>query len=259
MSKSRIANSLGILASIIITLGVASIPMAKEITIGAGAAPTENIFNKIKEPLKAATGVTITIISNGPYQALKDLDKGTIDAATGGLTFHDWMTMMVKKGYPIPHKNAYNSRVIGKDLVKVLTNKDVRVKSLSKQQLTAIFTGKTKNWSEVEGPDKPVIVILGSKIPGTQAVFQKIIMDGADYTTEAVNGTTAIDLKNKVIAIPGGVCLGPMSLTNDDSINAPQIPEVGRPITIITMGEPTGSVKIMLDYIRGEGQKYIAH
>lgn len=243
--------------AMILAAGFTSTAMAEDVKIGAGAAPTENVFNKIQEPLKTATGISITIISNGPSQALKDLDAGTIDAAAGGVTFQDWMGMMDKEGYAIPDKAAYKSRVIGKDVVKVLTNKDVTVKSLSKDQLAAIFTGKTKNWSEVGGPDKPVVVILGSKIPGTQAVFQKQVLAGAEFTKDAVEGTTAPDIKDKVIATSGAVCLGPMSVV-DDSINAPEIPEIGRPITIITKGEPTGGVKTMLDFIRGEGQKYIA-
>ena len=84
---------------------------------------------------------------------------------------------MEKEGYAIADKSIYKNRVIGKDIVKVMSNKDVTVATLSKEQLVGIFTGKTKNWSEVGGPDKPVVVILGSKIPGTQAVFQKQILN----------------------------------------------------------------------------------
>ncbi len=256
MSRRWISNSLKVAMALILTGGIATTAWAEEVKVGAGAAPTENVFNKIKEPMAKAIGVNVMIIDNGPSQALKDLDAGKIDAAAGGVTFPDWMKMMDKEGYAIPDKSVYKSRVIGKDVVKVMTNMDVTVKSLSKEQLAGIFTGKIKNWSAVGGPDKPIVVLLGSKIPGTQSVFQKQILDGADYTKEMVEGTTAPDLKTKVAATPGGVCLGPMSVL-DATINAPAIPEVGRPITIITKGEPTGAVKRMLDFIRGEGQQYI--
>lgn len=256
MSRRWITSTLKVAMTLILAGGIATTAWAEEVKIGAGAAPTENVFNKIKEPMAKAIGVEITIISNGPSQALKDLDAGKIAAAAGGLTFPDWMKMMDKEGYAIPDKSAYKSRVIGKDVIKVLTNKDVPVTSLSKEQLAGIFTGKIRNWSAVGGPDMPIVVLLGSKIPGTQAVFKKQIMDGADYTTEMVEGTTAVDLKERVIATSGAICLGPMSVV-DATINAPQIPEVGRPITIITKGEPSGTIKKVLDYIRGEGQQYI--
>lgn len=256
MSKRWIACSFKVAMAFILAGGIAGTALAEEIKVGAGAAPTENVFNKIKEPLEKATGVALTIISNGPEQALKDLDAGLVDAAAGGITFPDWMDMMTKANYPVPDKSIYKNRVIGKDIVKVLTNKDVTVKNLSKEQLTSIFTGKAKNWSEVGGPNLPIVVVTGTKIPGTLKVFQKQILEGAEYTKDAVESTDAAEMKNKVVATSGAVCLGPMAKV-DATINAPEIPEVGRPITIITKGEPAGGVKKMLDYIRGEGQQFI--
>lgn len=237
-------------------VGIASGVLAEEVKIGAGAAPTENIFNKIKEPFQKATGITLTIVDTGPSQALKDLDSGAVEAASGGLTFGDWMDMMAKEGYPIADKSVYKNRVIGKDIVKVFTNKGVTVANLSKTQLAAIFTGKTKNWSEVGGPSIPIIVILGTKIPGTQNVFQKQAMDGAAYLVGAMEGTTAQDLKEKVKATAGAVCLGPMTLA-DASVNVPAIPEIGRPITLITKGAPGAGLQKVIDFINGEGKQYI--
>lgn len=230
--------------------------VAEEIRIGTGAAATENIFKKIQEPLEKATGVKLVVISNGPSEALKDLDKGSVQAAVGGLTFPDWMALMEKEGYAIADKSAYKNRVIGKDIVKVLVHKDVTVKQLSNDQLKAIFTGKATNWKEAGGPDLPIVVLLGSKIPGTQAVFQKQAMGGEPFTAVFKEGTTAEDLKSTLVATPGGVCVGAVSQI-DGTVNAPEIAEFGRPITLLTKGEPSPGVLKMLEFIRGEGKKYI--
>ena len=147
--------------------GIADIAFAEAVKIGTGAAATENIFNKIKNPMEKANGVNLIILANGPVQALKDLDAGSIDAAVGGVTFLDWMAMMDKEGYAIPDKTVYKNQVIGKDFIKVLTNKDVTLASLSKEQLAAIFTGRTKNWAEVGGPDTAVVVLVGGITTGT--------------------------------------------------------------------------------------------
>ncbi len=231
---------------------------AQEVRVGAGAAPTENVFSKIKEPMEAATGLKLVLISNGPVEALKDLDKGAVDAASGGITFQDWMTMMEKEGYAIPDKGVYKSRVIGKDIVKVLVNPAAQVSKLSKDQLKAVFTGKAKSWKDVGGADIPIVLVWGDKIPGTQSVFQKQIMDGEPYPKEGlVQATTAADVKAKVLETKGAVGVGPLSIV-DSTVLAPEIPEVGRPITLITKGAPTPDVLKMLDYIQGEGQKYLA-
>ncbi len=257
MSQSWSISSFKLIAVLMILGGVMGTALAEEVKVGAGAAATENIFNKIKEPMEKATSIQLTVISGGPVQALKDLDSGIVEAAAGGLTFPDWMALMEKEGNAIPDKSIYKNRVIGKDVVKVLTNKDVTVTALSMEQLTAIFTGKAKNWSEVGGPSKPIVVIVGSKIPGTNAVFQKQAMNGEPYTKEAIEGTTIDDLKSRVAATSGAVSLGAMSQI-DATINAPAIPEFGRPITLITKGAPSAGLQKMLDFISGPGQNLIA-
>ena len=255
MGKSIVSGAVLVAAAFFI-LNQVSPCMAEEVKIGAGAAPTENVFKKIMGPMEKSIGVKVVLVSNGPSDALKDLDKGSVDAASGGVTFPDWMAMMDKEGYQIPDKSAYKHRVIGKDVVKVLTNKDVTVKQLSKDQLKGIFCGTAKNWKEVGGPDKPIVVFLGTKIPGTQSVFQKQAMDGSAYTKDAKEAATAEDLKAKVAATAGAVCLGPASIV-DGSVNTPEIPEIGRPITLITKGEPSPGIVKVLEYIRGEGKKLI--
>lgn len=229
--------------------------IGQSIKVAAGAAPTENVFEKIRVPLAKATGVQLTLISNGPIEALKELDKGTVDAASGGLTFPDWITMMEESGYRIPDKAAYKYRVIGKDIVKVITNRNVQIRQLSKEQLKAIFTGKVRNWKQIGGADQPLVLILGTKIPGTMTVFRKYIMDGEAYPAGVVTAGTAAEIKAKIMGTPGAIGLGPMS-TADASVNAPAIPEVGRPITLITRGEPSPAVARMLEFIRTAGRSY---
>ncbi len=243
--------------AVLMALILPALALAEEIKVGAGAAPTENVFNKIKEPFEKASGITLTLISNGPEAALKDLDKGLLDAATGGVAFPDWMEMMEKGGYKIPDKNAYKYRVIGKDNIKVIVNKANPVKKLSKEQLKDIFTGKIVNWKEVGVKDMPITVVWGSKIPGTNSVFMKQVMGGEPFSKKVQESTTAAEIKKLVASTPGAIGLGPVSIV-DATIASPETPEVGRPITLITKGAPSANVLKMLDFIRGEGQKYLA-
>ncbi len=256
MLKARSVRFFKTVACAICCVAAVGTAWADEVKIGAEAAAIENIFKKIQGPMEQASGDKLTLIFNGPAQAFKDLDKDVVDAAIGGITFPDWIRLMEKEGYPVPNKALYKARVIGKDVVRVLTNKDVTVTELSKEQLTAIFSGKIKNWSEVGGPQLPVKVVLGSKIPGTQAVFQKIIMDGGEYSKEVIEGTDAADVKSRVIATSGAVSLGALAQV-DDTVNAPKIPVVGRPITMIVKRDMSPGLQRMVDYIRGPGQELI--
>lgn len=238
----------------LITMSTSS--WAKELKLSVGQSAAD-LLNKISYPLERSLGMKLDITIAGLAQVLKDLDAGKVDAAIGGSEFTDWMALMEKEGYKIPDKSVYKHWVIGKDIVKVLINRDITVTTLSKAQLASIFTGQAKNWSEVGGEDKPIVVILASHLPATQALIKKQIMEGAEYTKDAVQVTSADDLKNRIIRNSGAVGFGAQSQV-DHLINAPSIPEIGRPITLITKGAPSETVQTLMNYINGDGKKYIA-
>jgi phosphate transport system substrate-binding protein len=256
MKKDRIA-AIVLSLTMGLMLSICSRAWSEEVKVGAGAAPTENVFNKIKEPMEKRTGLKLMLISNGPVAALKDLDKGAVDAASGGLSFADWMALMEKEGYQTVNQKVYQHRVIGRDTIRLLVHKETRVRNLNKEQLKGIFTGKLTNWSQVGGPNVPIVVVYGKQIPGTQSFFQKAIMDGEPYVQSAMEATTAADVKEKVAATPGAVGLGPAAAP-DASINSLGLPMAGRPITLITKGAPSPAVAKMLSFIDGEGQQYVS-
>ena len=255
MSKRKLKHFFTVLFTVTILMNICVSSWAKELKLSVGQSAAD-LLNKISYPLEKSLGIKLAININGLAQVLKDLDAGKVDAAIVGSDFTDWMALMEKEGYKIPDKSVYKHWVIGKDLVKVLINRDVTVTELSKTQLASVFTGKAKNWSEVGGEDKPIVVILASQLPATQALVKKQIMDGAEYTKEAVQVTSAEDLKNMIVRNTGAVGFGALSQV-DHLVNAPTVPEIGRPITLITRGEPSETVQILLNYIKSDGQKYI--
>lgn len=228
---------------------------ADEVRVGAGAAATENILKKIQQPMAQEIGLTMTILDNGPVEAFLLLDKNDADIIFGGVAFPEWLAMMEKAGHKVEHPENYKNRVIGKDLIHVITSKDLGVTTLSKDQLKGIFTGKTTNWKDVGGPDQNIELVLGTKIPGTQAVFQKQIMDGEAYASQATQVATAKDIHDSIGKAKAAIGLAPSSLL-DDTVTKLQTPEVGRPITAVTKGAPPAVAVKLLTYINGDGQKY---
>ncbi|MCC6026347.1 MAG: substrate-binding domain-containing protein [Caldimicrobium sp.] len=228
----------------------------EEIKIGAGAAPTENILKPIKPYFEKATGIKLQILDYGPKQAMLELEKGVIDAASAGLSFEDWLDLMKKEGVPVKDPASLNFVEIGKDRIVVLIHKDNPVNELSKDQLKGIFTGKITNWKEVGGKDMPIIVVWGKLIPGTNKLFVEKILDGEPVLKEVLETTTAAEIKNIVAITPEAIGIGPLAVV-DGSVKAPKIPDISRPITLVTKGKPSAKVQKLIDFIKGEGQKYI--
>jgi phosphate transport system substrate-binding protein len=255
MPVTRIVTRSICILGLLIILG-SPLVFAEEVKIGAGAAASEDIFYKIMEPMEKSIGVKLVMVTDGPSAALRSLDNDLVMAAVGGISFQDWMTMMEKEGDKPRTPSEYKYRVIGQSIIKVIANKSIQVKKLSKDQLKGIFTGKITNWKEVGGADIPFKIVYGTKISGTNSVFQTQIMDGEPYTKNILEASTAPDVKAKVVATPGAIGLTTKSLV-DETVSTPEIPEVGRPITMITKGEIPYSMQKVLDYIRGDGQKFI--
>lgn len=239
-----------------LTLFCAEWCMGEEIKVGAGAAPTENILKPIKEAFEKATGYRLTILASGPKVALQDLQAGALDAAAAGLEMGDWLALMKKEGAEVRDAAALQAVEVGRDRIVVLTHKSNPVSKLSKDQLKGIFTGKTASWKEVGGADLPIIVVWGTLIPGTNAMFAKATLDGEAVTKEVLEANTAEDVRQNVAANPEAVGIGPVAVINE-TVRSPETPEIGRPINFVTIGKPSPKVQKLIDFVRGEGQKLV--
>ena len=144
------------------------------------------------------------------------------------------------------------------------------VTDLSKDQLSGIYTGTIKNWSEVGGSSMPIVVVGREAGSGTRSAFEEIlkIEDKCAYANE-LDSTGAV--MAKVASTPGAI--GYVSLDAvDDSVIAAKLDGVeptaenikagtyfmSRPFVMATKGEISAQndlVKTWFDYVfSSEGQ-----
>lgn len=239
-----------LISALVTTAGAASIK------VDGGAAPINNIFRKVQEHYTKKTGNVLVITEEGPDLALQAVSEGKIDIASAGLAQEDWFKMMDEKKLAVKDKDQLKFRVIGKDLVKVITHSGVKLEKLSNVQLKGLFSGKTKNWKEVGGPDQKVQVVFGEKIPGTHKFVSKKLMSGGDFAKERVLSGTAPEVIEKVKTTPGAIGLAPMGLDLAGT-NVPKIETLGRPISVATKGVPSKEILELFGFIEKEGQQYL--
>jgi phosphate transport system substrate-binding protein len=228
----------------------------EDLKIGAGGAPTENVLKPVRAAFEAATGIKLYIVSSGPKNALTDLQKGELDAAAAGLTYQDWLAMMKKEGADVKDPAAFTPVVVGKDRVQVIVHKENKIKALTAEQIQGIFSGSIGSWKELGGEDLPILVVVGKLTPGTNSMFFNKFLGGKEVTKDILDATTAEDVRLNVASNASAVGFGPSSLV-DASVNAPQTPELSRDITLVTKGKPSAKVQKLIDYIKGDGRKYI--
>ena len=80
------------------------------------------------------------------------------------------------------------------DGLSVYVSAENPIKELTVEQLELIFTGKTKNWKEVGGPDAPITVYSRENSSGTYEFFKEHVLKGKDFaaSTQTMPGTAAV-------------------------------------------------------------------
>ncbi|MBV8202752.1 MAG: phosphate ABC transporter substrate-binding/OmpA family protein [Acidobacteria bacterium] len=174
--------------------------------------------------------------------------------------------------------------VIGYDGIAVIVHPQNPVSELTIAQLSDLFTGKLRNWSEVGGSDLPVRLISRPSYSGTFSFFRDKVLRrgndkgpedyaaGADFVEE--NGA----ILEKVAREPGAISyvgigwvtpavktLGVSSKPGQPAVRASVATvrtgtyPIYRPLLMYSRGEPHGPARELLAFIlSSDGQKLVA-
>ena len=207
--------------------------------------------------------VSITIDAGGSGEGLKQVSEGTVDIGNSDVAAEDKLDETAAKEL-VDHQVCVVT-------MAPIVNKDVAeagVKSLTKEQLISIFTGKTTNWKDVGGPDEDIVLVTRPESSGTRATFQKYALDGNE---EASNTSMETDdsgvLLTNVKSTNGAIGYVALSyLTGDAGVETVEIDDVEPTLEntysgkypvwtfehMYTKGEPNEVTKAFLDYITGD-------
>lgn len=206
---------------------------------------------------------SITIDAGGSGEGLKQVSEGTVDIGNSDVAAEDKLDETAAKEL-VDHQVCVVT-------MAPIVNKDVAeagVKSLTKEQLISIFTGKTTNWKDVGGPDEDIVLVTRPESSGTRATFQKYALDGNE---EASNTSMETDdsgvLLTNVKSTNGAIGYVALSyLTGDAGVETVAIDDVEPTLEntysgkypvwtfehMYTKGEPNEVTKAFLDYITGD-------
>lgn len=81
----------------------------------------------------------------------------------------------------------------------IIVNKDVTLTNITTAQLKDIYSGKTTNWSQVGGPNLPIVVVSRPASSGTRATFAKYVLGGPETISgpsHLTNDSTGVVITN---------------------------------------------------------------
>lgn len=241
---------------------LASAAIAETLEVSGSTTVQERAFKGADDKLKTVTGMDIKFLPVGSGRGLMALVDGKVPVSATSETLADTVESAKKaakdmdKTFAAPANLVFHE--ISRDSIVVIVHKDNSVGSLTKAQLKDLNTGKVKNWKEVGGPDLAVRVISSHAGSATRSVFQKQMMDGAEYVAGFAEIRTTKEEINEVSKDKGGI--GAVSeafiAANKGQSKVVKTPEIVRPLALITVGEPKPEVKKLIDYfLSAEGKK----
>ncbi len=223
---------------------------ADEIRVEGGGAAVHAVFIPMKELFEKSTGHKLIVTVTTPIKGLIALEKGKADVATAAVGLTDLIKGAAREGVIIDPATL-DYKIIAEEHTVVMLHKSNRVRSLSKEQLKGIFTGKIRNWKEVGGVDSEIVVVWGKDTPGQNAQFSEIILDNAPLTPNAKPATDYVGIRDVVIQTVGSIGIDPHGISNVQ-VTIPETPRLVRPILVITKGKPSVAQKQLFDFYRDE-------
>ncbi|MBW1787191.1 MAG: PstS family phosphate ABC transporter substrate-binding protein [Deltaproteobacteria bacterium] len=217
--------------------------------------------------MKQNPDVKISISGGGSGNGIKALIDGSTDIADSSrfIKGKEVKLALDKGAYPVPFAVAY-------DCIVPVVHAGNTMVNITMAQLKDIYMGKVKNWKEIGGPDRPVVVVSRDTSSGTYEVWHKKVLQkervfpGA--LLQASNGAVAQVVAKNKNAI-GYIGLGYL----DKSVKALLVNRIqgseettlngtfpiSRPLYMFTPGWPKGEVAKFINFMvhPEKGQKYV--
>lgn len=92
-----------------------------------------------------------------------------------------------------------NEHIVANDSIIVVTHPSNPVKSITMQELAAVYRGDISNWAELGGPDAPINAVHLGRGAGTRSVFEERVLEGAPGTpVNVVDADSIVEVARKV-------------------------------------------------------------
>jgi phosphate transport system substrate-binding protein len=222
--------------------------------------------------MKENPGVTVQVTGGGSGTGIAALINGTTDICEASRPMKD------KEKADLRTKRSLEAveKKVALDALAVYVNDKSPLQEISIPQLSKIYKGEVKNWKEVGGPDKKIVLYGRENNSGTYGYFKEHVLAEKDFApaVQTLAGTSAVvnAVKGDEAGIGyGGIAYleGVRALKVKKDEGAPAIAPslktaqdgsypLARFLFFYTAGEPTGNTKKFADWVTGpEGQKVI--
>jgi hypothetical protein len=156
--------------------------------------------------------------------------------------------LILRLGAPV--KLNTPSFAVGEEEIKVIVNPQNPLTRLTRAQLAALFTGRSRNWKEVGGGEAPVRVWAFAPGEDLQRIFDEKALQGASISSLARQAADSSQMAQAVASDVGAIGILPQHSVTED-VHAVSLPDdlaaqLQVPVLAITAGQPQGATRDLL-------------
>jgi phosphate transport system substrate-binding protein len=247
-------NKISFLLVAVLLMAWTSAAYSEVVSLHGAASTVDSLITPNKAAVEKKTGYTLIVVKSNAGQGLIDLADGKCDASLASASLDTIVKAAKSAGRDIDASKLVLS-VAASDEVVFIVNPSNPVTKLTWDQLRDIHTGKITNWNEVGGKDAPIIVFTDAAASATRGLIKQVVMGNQEYSAK----TNALDFVAKVndMVATNANAIGGLGkgFVKSDQVTVIESKKVVRPLGFITVGEPTGAVRQVIEAFRAEANK----
>lgn len=199
----RLVSAMGI-ATLLGSFSVLAADDDENVISGAGAHFPWIIFDSVKDDLQHLVSKKIVLygknsmLGQGCNAAVKMAKQNTPTHETFGFVCCQISDDEIKK-------EGLTVYPLALEPLAIMLNKANGVSNLTAAQVQQIFKGEIKNWKEVGGDDRPVVVITRLHCKDRVTDWKRILPSDKDYAQERVDVSSDDDLVKRVSDFAGAI------------------------------------------------------
>lgn len=172
------------------------------------------VSNAVAEFTRTHPEVRITVSAGGSGVGIQGVGGGNLDI---GMASREMTEQEIQRFGDRP----FEVHVIGRDAVACVISSEVYdagVKTLARDQIRKIYEGKIRNWKEVGGPDRPIVVIDKERHRGTRHVFMNYVFGNSKAIARGARLVTGSNNEEQAKVAQSDAAIGMLSFAwmNDD-------------------------------------------
>ena len=194
-------STLGMGAS---TRSNALLEQSENIIVGAGAHFSWILFDRLKPELENVAGKKIELFGKNSMRGV-GCNAGIDNALKNSPNNPRFGFVCCMLSDDELKQKQLTIYLLVKEFILILVNSSNPVKDLSAAQIRSIFEGNIKNWKEVGGPDKPIIVVTRLHCKDRPGHWKRILPSHEHFTEWRIDVRSAAEMVKKVSELPGAI------------------------------------------------------